>query len=144
MKIKVRVGAFARVYRQSAAQLVTDMFSEKYESNAESAPAEVISGTFPAEFSENIRERIEFTDSGTEIIDCWTETLPGPRLDSEGKICFGVKICVFAKNAQAVSVVGDFNGWDVNAHVMERNFILRKSGGERGAFSGRKMPKGFL
>ena len=100
VKIKVRVGAFARVYRQSAAQLVTDMFSEKYESNAESAPAEVISGTFPAEFSENIRERIEFTDSGTEIIDCWTETLPGPRLDSEGKICFGVKICVFAKNAE--------------------------------------------
>ncbi|MGN0263814.1 MAG: 1,4-alpha-glucan branching protein GlgB [Oliverpabstia sp.] len=32
----------------------------------------------------------------------------------------GVYFAVWAPNALKVSVVGDFNGWDVNAHVMER------------------------
>lgn len=32
----------------------------------------------------------------------------------------GAYFAVWAPNAEKVSVVGDFNGWDVNAHVMER------------------------
>ncbi len=99
VKIKVKIGAFARVYRQTTAQLVTDMFSEKYESAAEAAGAEIISGAFPVEFSESIREHMDFPEEGAEILDCWTETEPAPRLTPDGKIIFGAKICVFVKNA---------------------------------------------
>jgi 1,4-alpha-glucan branching enzyme len=37
----------------------------------------------------------------------------------------GIFFCVWAPNANRVSVLGDFNGWDVNAHVMAN---LRLSG----------------
>ena len=98
VKIKVRVGAFARVYRTVGANLVTDMFCEKYESDADCAAAEIIGGAFPVEFSDGLRERIDLPEGG-EIIDCWTEPVPNPKLSAEGKICFGAKICVFVKNA---------------------------------------------
>ena len=32
----------------------------------------------------------------------------------------GVYFAVWAPNAKAVSVVGDFNNWDITANVMER------------------------
>ena len=38
--------------------------------------------------------------------------------EREGKE--GVYFAVWAPHARQVSVVGDFNGWDVNTHVMER------------------------
>ena len=74
------------------------MFCEKYESDADCAAAEIIGGAFPVEFSDGLRERIDLPEGG-EIIDCWTEPVPIPKLSAEGKICFGAKICVFVKNA---------------------------------------------
>lgn len=98
VKIRVKVGAFARVYRQMTARLVTDMFCEKYESSVDCAAAEIIGGAFPVEFGDSLRERIDLPE-GAEIIDCWTEAAPNPRPDGAGKIRFGAKICVFVKNA---------------------------------------------
>lgn len=100
VKIRVKICAFARVYRQEKVELVSDMFSEKYESSCENASAEIISGAFPAEFTDNIRERIDFSDSGTEVIDCFAEAFPKPELLSGGKIRFGAKFFVFVKNAE--------------------------------------------
>ena len=74
------------------------MFCEKYESDADCAAAEIIGGAFPVEFSDGLRERIDLPEGG-EIIDCWTEPVPNPKLSAEGKICFGAKICVFVKTA---------------------------------------------
>jgi 1,4-alpha-glucan branching enzyme len=35
----------------------------------------------------------------------------------------GVRFCVWAPRAQSVGVVGDFNGWDVHAHLCTRTFF---------------------
>ena len=55
------------------------MFCEKYESDADCAAAEIIGGAFPVEFSDGLRERIDLPEGG-EIIDCWTEPVPNPKL----------------------------------------------------------------
>lgn len=99
LKIKCHIEAFARVYRESTVRLVTDMFSEKYESNVQTASANIMLGTVPIELSENIREQVEFSDGAAEIIDYWAEPNPMPILSIEGKIAFKVKLCMFVKSA---------------------------------------------
>lgn len=99
IKIKLHMNAFARVYRENTVRLVTDMFSEKYESDIQAAPANIMLKAIPVELSENIREKPELSDEVAEIIDYWAEPDPMPLLSTEGKITFKVKLCMFVRNA---------------------------------------------
>lgn len=102
--VKAKIGAFARVYRADSANFVTDMFSTEFENSCECGKLCVINKAFPVEISENISERPELPDSAEKIIDLWTEICQSPRPNSEGKIVFGLKICIFAQDAEGTAM----------------------------------------
>ena len=65
------------------------------------------------EISEDIRRAIDLFEEGKNY-DCGD--LFGAHFDGSGKCIFRV----WAPNARSVSVVGDFNGWNETANLMER------------------------
>ncbi len=99
LKIKVKIGIFARVYRKNDLNYLTDAFSTDYESQAECGEFSVTSGAVPVEMRESIYEQLENTD-GEEVIDFWMETDKKPNIDQEKKICYIIKLCLFVKNEE--------------------------------------------
>lgn len=97
LKIKVKIGIFARVYRKNDLDYLTDAFSTAYESKTERGEFSVISGAIPVEMRENIYDQIENTD-GEEVVDFWVETDQKPTIGPERKICYSVRLCLFLKN----------------------------------------------
>ncbi len=98
--VKVKVGALARVYRADTTEFVTDMFSTDFESSCECNKFLIMDKAFPVELTQDMCERIELPDSAEEIVDLWTEIQDQPSPNSEGKIVFSLKICMFAKESE--------------------------------------------
>ena len=92
----------------------------------------------PYQFREQAYHAVHFIDStpfnlfqqaGAQLVT--VEAQNGESID-------GVRYCVFAPNASAVSVIGDFNQWDGRVHPMEKTsmgywvlFIPGMAEGER-------------
>ena len=95
--VKVRVGIFARVYRKEHENFVSDMFSSDYETKIEKEKFSVITEAIPVSKTENINEKIELPETAKNITDIWFEP-EDPTVKPDGKIVFGAKICMFAKD----------------------------------------------
>lgn len=98
--VKVKVGAFARVYRTDTAEFVTDMFSTEFENTCECGKLTVIDRVFPVELTQDVCEKMELPNSVEKIIDLWTEVQIQPKPDSDGKIAYALKICMFAVDSE--------------------------------------------
>lgn len=97
--VKTKVGIFARVYRKSEAEFVTDMFSSDYDCSVEKDDMNLIGEVFPITVTENIFEKMELPENFEKMIDVWAEIPKAPTLADEGKISFFVKLCVLAENS---------------------------------------------
>lgn len=98
--VKTKVGIFARVYRKSETEFVTDMFSNDYDCSIEKGDMNLIGGVFPITVTENIFEKMELPENFEKMIDVWAEIPKAPMLTNEGKISFSVKLCVLAENSE--------------------------------------------
>ena len=98
--VKVKVGAFARVYRTDSTEFLTDMFSTEFENSVENGKLTVIDRVFPVELTEEVSEKMELPTSVEKIIDLWTEVQSQPRPDSEGKILYSLRLCMFARDSE--------------------------------------------
>ena len=92
----------------------------------------------PYQFTEQAYHAVHYIDStpanlyeqaGAQLIDISTP---------QGNTVSGVRFCVFAPNASAVSLIGDFNQWDGRTHPMEKTsmgywvlFVPELTEGER-------------
>ncbi len=97
VNIKLKTGIFARVYRKSSADFVTDMFSSEYETKTEKGKLSVISEAVPVSATESVFERFDLPESVENVLDIWAE-VNQPKINGEGKICFEAKLCMFAKD----------------------------------------------
>ncbi len=98
--VKLKVGAFARVYRAGNAELVTDMFSTEFENGCECNKFTIMDHALPVELTQDVCEKMELPNSAEEIIDLWTEIQDQPKPNSDGKITYTLKICMFAKDSE--------------------------------------------
>lgn len=103
VEVKVKVGAFARVYRKSKIEFVTDMFSTDCDCNVEKEDIALIGEVFPVTATENIFEKMEFGENFEKITDVWAEIPKAPLLTDEGKISVFVKLCVLIENSEGES-----------------------------------------
>ncbi len=97
--VKLKIGIFASVYRKGNTEYITDMFSTEYENKTEKGKLSLIENAVPVSALENIYEKIELPKDADEIIHIWSEVSPA-KINFEGKLCFNVKLNMFAKNME--------------------------------------------
>ncbi len=101
--LKIKVGIFARVYRKENFKYISDMFSTEYETKCETEKISVINEAFPLSVTEPFFEKFDLPETAEKIIDIWIEN-DSSRISPEGKICFSVKLCLFAKDSDGMPV----------------------------------------
>lgn len=108
VNIKIKIGIFARAYRKSSSEYISDMFSSEYETKTEKAKFSVIKEAVPVSITEKIYEKFELPETVAKVTDIWTE-LSNPKIDSEGKIIFDAKLCMFATDGEETPVYFEKN-----------------------------------
>lgn len=99
VNVKLKIGIFARVYRKTSADFVTDMFSSEYETKTEKERLSVIKEAIPVSVTENIYEKFDLPESVESVMDIWAEAAQ-PKIGEEGKIELETKLCMFANDAE--------------------------------------------
>jgi 1,4-alpha-glucan branching enzyme len=74
----------------------------------------------PYQFKDSAYHAVHYIDSSPENLYKQAGAQLLSLSDSHGVSVEGVRFCVFAPNASAVSVIGDFNAWDGRVHPMEK------------------------
>ncbi|WP_334048776.1 1,4-alpha-glucan branching protein GlgB [Alteromonas gracilis] len=92
----------------------------------------------PYQFTEQAYHAVHYIDSAPENLYKQAGAQLISLTTSSGSEISGVRFCVFAPNASAVSLIGDFNQWDGRMHPMEKTsmgywvlFVPELTEGER-------------
>ena len=97
LNIRIKIGIFARVYRKTKTDFVSDMFSTDFESKVEREKISVINEAIPVSVTEKFFEKFELPETAEEVIDVWMEPKV-PEIGKDGKIIIGADLCMFAKD----------------------------------------------
>lgn len=101
--IKVKIGIFARVYRNETSNFVSDMFSTDYETKLEKKKITVIDAAFPVAVTDTVFERFELPETVESVTDMWLENT-SPAAFENGKISYAARVCLFAKDPDGTPI----------------------------------------